>query len=74
MGEVIFGVILIIPIYAILIWSYFNPKESLLWGRRWIYQDEPDLSDCAIRYIKVASLVSIFLLTIILGIIILTIV
>ncbi len=26
--------ILLIPVYAILLWSFFDTRESLLWGRR----------------------------------------
>lgn len=29
MGDIILGFILIIPLYAVLIWSYFYPKESM---------------------------------------------
>ncbi|WML48513.1 hypothetical protein RCG23_25385 [Neobacillus sp. PS3-34] len=63
MGDVILNLILVIPLYAVLIWSYFYPEESILWGKRWMYKDEPEVSDGAIRYIKVASLVSAIVIT-----------
>ena len=59
MGDLIIGFIIIIPLYVVLIWSYFYPKKSLLWGKRWMYQEEPEISDGAIRYIKGASLISV---------------
>lgn len=62
-GDVILNLILVIPLYAVLIWSYFYPEESILWGKRWMYKDEPEVSDGAIRYIKVASLVSAIVIT-----------
>ena len=65
MGEIIVGFILIIPLYGVLIWSYFYPKESLSWGKRWMYQEEPELSDGAIHYIKVVSLISVIGMTIV---------
>jgi len=59
MGDLVIGFIIIIPLYVVLIWSYFYPKQSLLWGKRWMYQEEPEISDGAIRYIKGASLISV---------------
>lgn len=63
MVEGILGGILIIPLYAVLIWSYFNPEESMLFGKRWMYVEEPEVSEGAIRYIKVVSFISIIMLT-----------
>lgn len=65
LGEIFIGFILLIPIYGVLIWSYFCPEESLLWGKRWMYKEEPEISQGAIRYTKVASLVSVIVLTLI---------
>ncbi|KNB73042.1 hypothetical protein ADS79_13520 [Brevibacillus reuszeri] len=47
----------------ILIWTYFDPKESILWGKRWMYKEEPELSKGAILYAKVASVIFIVILT-----------
>ena len=69
--EIIIGVILTIPLYGVLIWSYFYPEESLLVGKRWMYKEEPEISDGAIRYIKIASVTSIIGLTLFFGIFIL---
>lgn len=65
MAEKIVMFILCIPFYAVLIWTYFDPKESLLWGKRWMYKEEPEISEGAIRYAKVASVISIIVLTVI---------
>lgn len=72
MLEIIVVFFLTIPLYAVLIWSYFYPQESLLWGKRWMYKEEPEISDGAIRYIKVASLISVIGLTLVFIILILT--
>lgn len=61
--EIIVGFILAIPVYGVLIWSYFCPQESLLFGKRWMYKEEPEISGSAIRYIKIASFTSIIGLT-----------
>jgi len=55
-----------VPLYAVLIWTYLFPEESLLWGRRWMYKEEPELSEGAIRYAKIASIIGIIFITIIL--------
>jgi len=74
MGKVgdILGFIFIIPLYGVLIWSFFYPKESLLWGKRWMYQEDPETSAGAIRYIKVASLITLIGMTLAFIIFILT--
>lgn len=55
------------PLFGVLIWTYFCPEESLLWGKRWMYKEEPELTEGAIRYTKIASLIAIVVLTIIFG-------
>lgn len=42
--------------YAALIWTYCFPEESILFGRRWAYKEEPEVSNKAIRYAKFASI------------------
>ncbi|RJS64170.1 hypothetical protein CJ485_05265 [Priestia filamentosa] len=63
MAGVILSFIFFIPVYVVLIWSYFDPEESLLLGRRWVYQEDPEPSPAALRYIKVMSLIGIVGLT-----------
>lgn len=65
MIEIIVMFIMCIPVYAVLLWTYFDPRESLLWGRRWMYKEEPEPSEGAIRYAKVTSAISIGVLTLI---------
>ncbi|MCH7322732.1 hypothetical protein LZ480_12610 [Solibacillus sp. MA9] len=72
LGELFIIFILLIPLYGVLIWSYFCPEESLLRGKRWMYKEEPEISEGAIRYIKVASLISIIVLTLVFVILIIT--
>ncbi|MCL6604618.1 MAG: hypothetical protein K6T94_17280 [Paenibacillus sp.] len=57
MFDIFIGLLFIIPLYGILIWSYYCPEDSLLWGKRWMYKEEPEISDSAIRYTKVTSLI-----------------
>ncbi|GMK48869.1 hypothetical protein PghCCS26_59990 [Paenibacillus glycanilyticus] len=58
-------IIFSVPLYAVLIWSYFEPRESLLWGKRWMYKEEPEISESAIRYTKIASIATIVFITLI---------
>ncbi|MDW2878171.1 MULTISPECIES: hypothetical protein [Bacillaceae] len=50
-------IVFMIPVYALLLWTYFNAEESMLWGKRWMYSysEEPEVSEAAIRYTKFAS-------------------
>jgi 3-deoxy-D-manno-octulosonic-acid transferase len=59
-------VFFLIPIYGLLIWSYLNPEESHLWGRRWMYVEEPELSEDSIWIHKIIIMVIIIVMTIIL--------
>lgn len=58
--------ILLIPVYGFFLWSYFYPEESILLGRRWMYTEEPEISNEAIRFMKLASVVSMIWIPIIL--------
>lgn len=66
MIDIILSAVVLIPLYAVLIWSYLNPQESVLWGKRWMYNEEPDVSKDAIRYIKTVSLCSLIGVTVLL--------
>ena len=54
-----------VPIIILLIWQYRNPKEAILSGRRWLYKNEPEVSEAAVQYVKYASIYGIlFIMTI----------
>lgn len=57
--------LLLLIVYGIIIWTYFKPKESLIWGRRGIYKEEPEITESAIRNIKVKALITIIVYPII---------
>lgn len=59
-------ILLFIPLYVIMIWQFFNPKESILWGKRWMYKEEPNVNEKAIIHAKVTSVIGIVFLTIVL--------
>ena len=65
MAENILFIIFMVPLYGLVIWSYFNPEESILFGKRWMYKEEPELSDVVIRYSKFTSMVAMIGLPII---------
>lgn len=66
MAETIITVIFMIPLYGLLIWTYYCPEESILFGRRWMYKEEPEISKAAIRYTKFASITAMVGLPIVL--------
>lgn len=60
--TIFFTVVMLIPIYGLLIWTYYCPEESILFGSRWMYREEPEISRKAIRYtrfIAMASMIAI---------------
>ena len=63
MAQIIIFFIISIPLYAALIWSFLEPRESLLFGKRWMYKEEPDISEGALIYTKIASIAGMVLLT-----------
>ena len=48
-----------LPIIVLLIWQYKNRKEAILLGRRWLYKNEPEVSEAAVQYVKYASIFGI---------------
>ncbi|WP_254865341.1 hypothetical protein [Solibacillus isronensis] len=62
----------IIIIYGVLIWTYFYPEESLLWGKRGMFKEEPQLTERVIRNTKLKALISIIVITLIIIIFIFT--
>lgn len=66
MAYPILTIIFLTPLYGLFIWTYFHPEESMLLGQRWMYEEEPEFSEAAIGYTKFASIVGLFILTIIL--------
>lgn len=65
MAENILLIILMIPLYGSIIWTYFYPEESLLFGKRWMYKEEPEFSNAIIRYTKFTSMIGMIGLPII---------
>lgn len=52
-----------IPIYVLLIWTYLYPEDSMLFGRRWMYNKDPEISTEAIRFTKFTAIIAMVGLT-----------
>jgi uncharacterized membrane protein YphA (DoxX/SURF4 family) len=70
MGEIYIVFMFFLLIFGTLFWSYHYPEDSLLWGKRWMYKEEPELTDEAIRYTKKKSLIGMVVLVVIFGMIV----
>lgn len=57
-SDIIITVIFMIPLYGFFTWAYNCPEDCILFGKRWKYSEEPEVSPNAIRYIKFASIAS----------------
>ncbi|CAM5220127.1 SdpI/YhfL family protein OS=Ureibacillus acetophenoni OX=614649 GN=SAMN05877842_11093 PE=4 SV=1 [Ureibacillus acetophenoni] len=55
-AEIIVISILLIPVYGLLLWAYFEPRDAFLFGNRWMYKEDPEPSQKWIRYTKFTSL------------------
>jgi len=58
-------ILLLLIVYGVIIWTYFEPKKSLLLGRQGIYKEEPEITESAIRDTKVKALIAIIVYPII---------
>ncbi|WP_163971079.1 hypothetical protein [Oceanobacillus halotolerans] len=66
LGDRILLTFMLILLYAVSIWSYLYPRESMLFLQRWRYKEEPEFTDTAIRLTKFSSMLVMILITIIL--------
>ncbi|WP_066827501.1 hypothetical protein [Clostridium tepidiprofundi] len=58
---------LFIPVYIVLLYMFTNPKESFLFGRKWMFEDKKlEPSPEVIRHYKIMSVVLIFVITLLL--------
>jgi hypothetical protein len=65
-GDWFLLIVFLMPVYGLLIWSYINPEESHLLGRRWMYNEDPELNEAAISLHKKISLIALILITLML--------
>lgn len=56
----------ILPIYGISFFSYFYPEDSFLFGKRWQFKEDPEISETGIKVIKFVSVIGILMATMIL--------
>lgn len=61
-ADIYFTIIILIPLYIALLYSYYYPEDSVLFGRRWMFKKEPQLSEQVIRYTKFSSLLTMIYL------------
>jgi hypothetical protein len=53
-----------IPVYGFGIWSLYEPEESFFFLDRWRYKEIPELSDIQIKLIRIGSVITMILWTI----------
>ncbi|MEQ6377743.1 hypothetical protein RZN25_13055 [Bacillaceae bacterium S4-13-56] len=53
-----------IPVYGSCIWSLYEPEESFFFLDRWRYKEIPELSDIQIKLIRIGSVITMILWTI----------
>lgn len=60
-------ILALLPLYIISIWTYFHPREGLMFGQRWKYEEEPSFTKEALWFTRFASVIVMFFTTIILA-------
>lgn len=63
MLQFIFALILFSPIYILFFLQYHYPEDAILWGKRWMYKEEPEISDEAIKTTKISAIIGIIVMT-----------
>lgn len=61
--ELFLLIIFLIPIYGVLIWAYIDPVSSYLFGRRWMYKEDPKFSEETINIFKMVVMAVIVVIT-----------
>lgn len=57
------SVVLSIPLYGFLIWSLYEPDESIIFLDKWRYDEEPTFSELQMKLFKIGNIAGIVLLT-----------
>lgn len=57
-AELFIMFIFLIPLYPLLLWTYHEPEESILFGWQRVYKSRPEISEAAIRYMKFSALIT----------------
>jgi len=59
-ANIIFGVVLFLPILAVLLYMAIKPENAALWGSRWRLKNEDlEPSEEAIKYTRITSIIMI---------------
>ncbi|UTR12667.1 hypothetical protein MM300_10510 [Evansella sp. LMS18] len=67
MAETIILIVLMVPFYGLLIWGIIEPEESYLWGRRWMFKKEPEITEAALRLHRASAIFGLFIITLLIG-------
>lgn len=59
-ANIIFGVVLFLPILGVLLYMTIKPENAALWGNRWRFKNEDlEPSEEAIKYTRIMSIIMI---------------
>lgn len=59
MLTVILTFLLSSPLFILLVLQLKYPRDMILWGQRWKYNDDPDISDAALKYTRITSILGV---------------
>lgn len=66
-ADIFLFVFFIVVLYGALVWSYMFPEDSMLLGKRWMYKEQPEITEDAINFYKNKIIFIIIVVTFILA-------
>ncbi|GAB6086061.1 hypothetical protein [Alkaliphilus crotonatoxidans] len=66
MADLFIGTLFSIVLLAFLIHAYIDPEESYMMGKRWMFEEEVELSEDFKSYIRFVSMAGIIIISLIL--------
>ncbi|WIF95395.1 hypothetical protein [Caminicella sporogenes] len=63
-GGLIILILFCMVLYVLFIYTYINPEDSFLFGRRWMFDDDVYVSDNLKNYYKKIAVIGIIFTTI----------
>ncbi|PKR77574.1 hypothetical protein CEY16_06445 [Halalkalibacillus sediminis] len=59
-------IVLVVPLIALLIWMIKEPEEGYLFGKRWMFRSEPELSEDGVFFTRLSSIIALAIILLIL--------
>ncbi|WP_034430338.1 hypothetical protein [Caldisalinibacter kiritimatiensis] len=55
--QYFFFILILIPVFFVFLYVYMYPTDTFMFGRRWMFDEEPEMSEGFIKYYKIISII-----------------